>query len=307
MQGYETCADHNSDGCLEWGGQTECRTGLQCDEGQCVVDCTDSCDVSGETRCVDNDAASEVCGDHDEDPCLEWGGHTVCAAGAACVGGQCVCQDVCDLGETRCDPDGTDAYAQCGDLNSDGCPEWGDLIACEALEYCDSATGMCRPICTDQCTTQGAKRCLSGVEGYETCDDHNGDTCIEWGGQVLCDSGFHCDAGDCVCSYICEIGEMRCVPGEQAFETCDDRDSDGCPEWGDRVDCDAGLECVESIGRCCPPYPGPPHGGGYGDTAYNECLERVLCNGSTPSGSADFCFDDFRCNKATLLTLHTGW
>jgi hypothetical protein len=310
IQGYETCADHNADGCLEWGGEVECRPGLQCDEGQCVVDCTDSCEESGITRCVDEDTASEVCGDHDEDPCLEWGGHTPCAAGAACVGGECVCQNVCTPGQQRCDLDGTDAYQVCGDLNGDNCPEWGDLIECSELDYCDSGTGQCTPICTDECTTQDETRCLSGgIEGYESCDtDHDLDYCLEWGGQVLCEEGFHCDAGDCVCSYICEIGDLRCVGGGvEAYETCGDRDGDGCPEWGDRVDCEAGLECVESVGRCCPPYPSGPYGTGRDDTVANESLQRVECDGDTPTGLVGFTFDDFRCHKAVLITIHTGW
>jgi hypothetical protein len=300
-QGYETCADHNSDGCLEWGGLTECRTGLQCDEGQCVVECTDACDT-GDSRCVDN--ASEVCGDFDDDPCLDWGAHTECAAGAACEGGQCVCSNLCTLGEQRCA--GAEAYEVCGDLNGDQCPEWGSLTQCTALEYCDN--GQCIPICTDQCTNQGEVRCLDGIEGYESCDDHNGDNCIEWGGQVLCDGGFLCDAGSCVCSYICEVGEYRCVGGGvEAYEVCDDHNGDDCPEWGGQVDCDPGLNCVEGAGRCCPPYPDGPYGTGMGSTVENECLERVECNGSTPIGTVNFCFDEFLCKKAIMITIHTGW
>jgi hypothetical protein len=302
VEAYQTCADHNSDGCLEWGGQTECRNGLQCDEGECRVDCSDACQT-GQARCVDN--ASEVCGDFDEDPCLEWGDHSECAAGAACDAGQCVCQNECTPGEHRCA--GADASETCGDLNDDGCPEWGSLTQCAELEYCDTNTGQCRPVCEDRCTTQGEKHCLDGVEGYEVCDDHNGDTCIEWGGQVLCEAGFHCDAGDCLCSHICEIGEYHCVGGVEAWEVCDDRDGDGCPEWGDQVECDPGLSCVEGAGQCCPPYPDGPYGAGMGDTVANECMKRVECNGTTPTGQVDFCFDEFRCHKAVLLTIHTGW
>ena len=303
VEAYETCADHNSNGCLGWGGQTECRTGLLCDLGECKVDCSNACD-SGQARCVDN--ASEMCGDFDEDPCLEWGAHTECAAGAACDAEQCVCSNVCTLGATQCDPGGADAVQTCVDQNNDQCPEWSSPTACGQLEYC--ANGQCQPICTDECDTQGEKRCLSSVEGYEVCDDHNGDTCIEWGGQTECEGGFLCEAGECACGNICVIGEHHCVGGGvEAHEVCDDRNSDGCPEWGDQVDCDPGLSCVEGAGQCCPPYPDGPYGTNMGSTVANECLEYTTCNGTTPTGTVEFCFEELLCHKAILITIHTGW
>lgn len=49
--------------------------------------CADACPAEGATLCADS--AVQTCGDHDADPCLEWGAPVACAPGLACSGDAC--------------------------------------------------------------------------------------------------------------------------------------------------------------------------------------------------------------------------
>jgi hypothetical protein len=303
---YETCMDHDGDGCEEFGDRVACREGLLCDEGQCVVDCTDACDT-GESRC--SDGLSQMCGDFDEDPCQEWSQATPCPSGHACAGDACACTQECVLGQRRCASTGGEASELCGDDNSDGCPEWGEPTPCGELEFCDPGVGHCVPICTDACDTQGETRCLGGgIDAFEGCADHDEDPCLEWGGQTFCQAGWECPAGqpECVCANVCEPGQQRCVPGAEAYETCDDHNGDLCPVWGGQVDCPADQVCHQPTGNCISPYPDGPYGTNQGDTIANECLEEALCNGSVPVGGEPFCFDRLLGRKASVISIHRG-
>ena len=86
--------------CSNWPPTTECLTWATdtcvgdyptCSDGDCIaggcvsVNCT-----PGQRRCINEGSlATQVCGDHNGDGCLEWGQTTNCDPGAACVGGHC--------------------------------------------------------------------------------------------------------------------------------------------------------------------------------------------------------------------------
>jgi hypothetical protein len=216
---------------------------------------------------------------------------------------EATCQDECESDGARdCFGEG---FRVCGDYDDDECLEWSDVTACGAGEGCYN--GECSLVCTSECETDGEKRCVFGVEAWESCGDYNGDSCLEWGEQVECEAGYHCDSGACVCDEVCEVGLTRCVAGVEAYESCDDHDGNGCAEWGGQTDCQPDWTCVEATGRCVRPYPEGPYGTRYGDTVENECLDRVECDGSSPTGLVNFCFQEILDKKAKLITLHSGW
>jgi hypothetical protein len=131
------------------------------------------------------------------DPAHCGGCNQACASGQSCETGQCAaCQHECSAGQQKC-ADGANAYQVCTDVN--GCFKWGDPVACAAGQTCDM--GACVPggtECTDECTPAGARQCAT--DGYDVCNDHDLDGCLEWGGYVACPAGQSCDpaTGACV-------------------------------------------------------------------------------------------------------------
>ena len=88
--GYRICGEHDNDGCLEWSEITACGDTEMCTHGVCEplsVECQDEC-TAGEGKC--DDAGAWVCGQHDNDTCLEWPTEPqVCADGEVCMDGVC--------------------------------------------------------------------------------------------------------------------------------------------------------------------------------------------------------------------------
>ncbi len=243
--GYVICADHNDDGCLEWGAVQSCAAGTACVGGKCEAACANQpCTAMGAKKCSE---AGEVvsCGDFDGDGCLEWGPGTPCAEGLVCTQGFCKvsCADDCTaLGAKQCEGN---SVVHCADGNLDGCLEWGQPIDCGSLSC---VQGHCKAECNDECTAVDAKKCSGPA--VQTCGDYDTDDCLEWGTAVPCAQDEVCSGG--VCSTVCQstctvVGAKHCAL--DAVETCDDYNDDGCLEWGTAVPCDEGLTCVPG-GHC---------------------------------------------------------
>ncbi len=241
----ETCDDVDGDGCLEWGAGTPCQGGTVCSNGFCAVSCSDECTVKGARQCSGSNGV-QTCADYDFDGCLQWGDVEPCPDGQVCVNGSCAteCSDACTVaGAKQCS--GTGAWQECGDYNGDGCLEWGTAVGCQPDEVCSN--GNCATTCTSECSVLGATKCNG--DAVQTCDDTNGDGCLEWGTAVPCDAGQQCSGGFCstTCTNECSVeGAKQCDGG--GVKTCGDGDGDGCLEWGTVVPCDAGQTC--SNGNC---------------------------------------------------------
>lgn len=119
--------------CVGCGGEGErccaddgCAAGLGCARGICAVGCREECPANGVTRCAHR-GAMQVCGEHDGDPCLEWGAATDCRVGEACEDDACgppSCQNECeDEDALRCTADGV-GIDRCGECDADGCLDW---------------------------------------------------------------------------------------------------------------------------------------------------------------------------------------
>ena len=239
----QTCGNVDADPCLEWGTAQPCGSGETCSGGFCASGCTDECSVNGASAC--EGAGVKVCGDANQDGCLEWGTVVPCVGTQTCSGGKCstTCTDECTVvGAKQCDGTGVQT---CGNVDSDPCLEWGTAVACAAGQTCSG--GFCTSQCTDECTVKGAKQC-SG-DGYRVCDNSDADPCLEWGTAVACGAGQTCSNGNCSssCTDECTIlGAKQCGAG--GVQTCGNTDADGCLEWGTAEPCAAGQVCV--AGNC---------------------------------------------------------
>jgi hypothetical protein len=160
--------------------------------------CQDECEQAGARDCTDN--GYRECGEYDDDECLDWSEVTACPDGQGCYNGQCgiECNDECTTVDEKQCVFGVEAFEVCGDYNGDTCLEWGKQVPCEADQVCQEGT--C--ICTDECTA-GQKRCVDGDTASETCNDHDGDGCTEWGGRTDCAANQQCHqiSGACVRPY----------------------------------------------------------------------------------------------------------
>ncbi|RLB59179.1 MAG: hypothetical protein DRI34_02720 [Deltaproteobacteria bacterium] len=260
---FEVCGDPDGDTCKEWGPPQACPSGQICANGECVTSCSDECLRSGEQAC-DKEGANgyRVCGEYDQDDCLDWGPLQACPSNQTCVDGQCVasCSNTCDTKDAqRCAPPPRNGVETCGDHNSDGCLEWGGFYPCSSGETCDARTHQCSPDCSDDCTT--GQRTCDGA-GWRGCGQYDADLCLDWSDITDCQSWEVCnpDTGRCetACSDACQSGERRCSDRGDDIELCANYDADPCLEWGvidtcgDDEKCENGS-CVEDCKNECEP------------------------------------------------------
>jgi len=191
-----TCGDYDGDGCLQWGSSVPCAKGLVCNEGKCAKTCSDACTVKGAKQCSPAGKVQQ-CGDFDGDGCLQWGSGVDCAKGTVCSNGACAisCKDACKAtGVKQCVPGSKTQWQSCGDVNKDGCLEWGTPQSCGQNLVCAGA-GACEKTCKSTCSKVGAKTCIG--EAIGTCGDFNKDGCLEWGTPAPCNAAQACNAGKC--------------------------------------------------------------------------------------------------------------
>ena len=283
-----TCRDTDGDGCVEWSepvpcapdesclegrcvecesdctGRTcgpdpecgvscgECPEWLFCDDGWCVEECRDECWVDGESYCID-EWTSTVCGDWDQDWCLEFGPPLPCEEGYCDQAtGRCggACFDECDWwGESFCwDEYG---YVECGDWDGDGCLEFSERIPCAEGERCDWEIGRCGGGCRDECWW-GESYCIDEWAFVE-CGDWDDDWCLEFGPPMQCPPNEPCEEGRCGgCWDECWWGETFCWD-EYGYVECGQWDEDQCLEFSPRLPCPDNTICNWETGRCDEP------------------------------------------------------
>jgi len=244
--GVVTCADHDGDGCLEWGPRTPCDGA--CVLGACGAECRDECGEAGLARC--DGLAVEVC-ERGAGGCLQWGLPSSCPLGTTCSLGTCGtdCADECEPGKTSCEAGGR---VRCGQYDSDACADRGLPQACPAGESCSG--GACGSGCNNECTTIGARSCDALGRVIRECRQADADECLEWVIVAVCSTALAetCSNGECAAECVdeCDAVASRCASGSATqVERCRDVDADSCLEWAADVDCAAGNQvCAE--GRC---------------------------------------------------------
>ncbi len=238
--GLRTCVDPDGDGCYSWGAETPCEEGQSCASGRCVAGCNSECS-EGALSCQGNTV--RICGEFDEDACLEWGTLRECAVGETCSLGTCsaTCGDECAQGSRACAEGG---YRECGNFDEDECVEWSQVIACGEGEGCSG--GICSAVCANECATS-ARRCSADGGGTVECGQFDEDECRDWGPVVPCGEGTTCSLGECTetCQDECSAGSLRC--GEGGVERCGAFDADPCLEWSQPSACPEGETCTGGI------------------------------------------------------------
>jgi hypothetical protein len=84
-----------------------------------------------------------------------------------------------------------------------------------------------------------------------SCDHHDTDGCLEWGGLVPCAAGETCSGGVCsdTCDNECQTdGQTECDDDQDGFRTCGDYDDDACLEWSAVTECGSDEICED--GEC---------------------------------------------------------
>lgn len=243
--GVVTCADHDADGCLEWGARTPCAGA--CALGACEAQCRDECGEAGLARC--DGWAVELC-ERGATGCLQWGAPTACPIGTTCSLGSCgaTCADECELGNTTCEAGGV---VRCGQYDGDACTDRGLPLACADGESCSG--GECGSGCSNECTSQGARSCDPIGRSIRECRQGDIDACLEWVIVAACaaELGETCSNATCAseCVDECEADATRCASGSATrVERCRDADADSCLEWAADTDCaSAGQVCAAGL------------------------------------------------------------
>jgi len=88
--GTTLCGYHGNSACLSWSAPTPCSPVESCQNGLCIADpgngCQDLCQP-GQRQC--DGSGFRLCGNFDDQPCLEWSDITACQANTACQDGHC--------------------------------------------------------------------------------------------------------------------------------------------------------------------------------------------------------------------------
>ncbi len=208
--------------------------------------CHDTCQPAAR-RCAGD--AVQQCEDLDGDGCVEWSPPRACDAGATCAAGACrpvacAVRGCTAPGARKCEGTG---YVTCR-ADTDGCLRWTAPVPCAPGQVCSD--GLCTGACADACSPAGATQCDG--DGVATCEDTNGDGCLEWSEPNPCPPGQACAAGACsaACTDACSAaGDTQCQG--DAVQTCGDLDGDGCLEWSEPSPCPPGQACAG--GQCVLP------------------------------------------------------
>ena len=227
----ETCADHDGNGCNEFGAPVPCEAGQFCDpsDGRCkMTQCNDSC-VEGETSCEEELITTCALG---TDGCLAFGQGKECPEGESCMAGACMggagCSDECTEGELACSPDGK--LRECRtDVDADTCAEFTDGMDCPGGQTCRMGACVAENACQDKCLA-GEMVCLGNdIAACET--QANG--CLEFpAAPTPCPANESCQnmGGNVMCAPVAVVGDV--VINEVFYDAVgDDNRANGSPTF----------------------------------------------------------------------------
>lgn len=257
--GVVTC-QRQADGCPRWGEPERCPSDAPfCSFGACDADCVDEC-AEGEQRCA-GPGGVEVCGQADEDPCLDWLAVRACGEGTSCSAGLCrgECVDECEPGAWSCRDGGR---SRCADRDGDGCAEWGPAEPCTQDETCMGGACIRRDACEDECSADAC----SPDGTFTVCGNFDLDPCSEPSPGTSCAPADPCFEGRCT-SAGCESVPRVCATPPASTCVAPDRlrvfDAVGACEDGvctytpRDVDCPNCPACDACVGVRCD---SPPNG-----------------------------------------------
>jgi hypothetical protein len=218
------CEQRDGDPCMEWGTPIACASDAPyCSLGACRPTCIDEC-AEGEQRC-DGPNGYQLCGNFDGDTCREWSTATTCEEGQSCNAGTCItgeCRDQCTSGDTECRGS---SVVTCGDLNADGCTEWGPATRCASMS-CNA--GQCTEACTDECSVDAC-----AGSSFHECGQFDEDPCLDRSPGLSCTPADLCLEGACSDATGCT----------STARTCDDPPAQTC------IDANT-LRVYDAVGEC---------------------------------------------------------
>ena len=177
--GHQTCGNYDADNCLEWSFVTNCLANETCSNGQCTtqITCTNECSILNSIQCVNN-TSYKVCGNYDQDFCLEFSSINSCQSNQICQNSQCAslsqnqtCISECIGGMRKCSGN---SYQICKEVIQNnkiikGCFKYSEVINCPLDKicvngYCSSKTQVCQDNTPyNKCSQNKPKYCNNGI------------------------------------------------------------------------------------------------------------------------------------------------
>ncbi|MEE2786055.1 MAG: hypothetical protein VX589_01875, partial [Myxococcota bacterium] len=273
----------DQNGCNVWSDARACANGAACVNGQCpegagpCADNPNACFQINAVQCV-SPQLFRFC-TQDRVGCLVWSAPARCPGGGQCVdnecippgamsgGRNCLFEDRCQPGETRCQ--GANVVQNCVLSQATGCYDFfgGDEF-CQGGSTCENGAcvapegnvNMDPPRCggIDECNA-GDTRCNRDL--VQDCII-GADGCGRWGFINQCQNAAEvCENGQCVNPAGATCDDQECVPGTQRCDPNDgtatnvcEGNADGCGQWSEPERCDHGDVCRN--GRCVGPDQG---------------------------------------------------
>ena len=259
-------------------GDAVCRVDSCGGMGAVVEACPYGCGAAACLPCVPA-CEGRACG---ADGCGGTCGEAPCAAGAVCVDGQCVCED---LGAVACCAG--DGAALCA-LDSCG----AEIATLEACAYgCDEGACLpCPPACEGRaCGPDGCGGICGACSGGAQCDEEAGAcVCVPAGatccGEARCALDSCGEVGDEIepCSWGCAQGACLPCPPTCGGKACGPDGCGGsCGACGPGLSCSVAGQCLACLPACDGKSCGPDGCGGTCGScaAPSECrLETGTCS-----------------------------
>ncbi|MCC6751925.1 MAG: hypothetical protein IT371_30000 [Deltaproteobacteria bacterium] len=217
------------DGCPAWSAPHACPSQRPyCSSGSCVATCADECPTAAARRCTAG--GFRVCGQHDSDPCLDWGPSTSCGTGEECRETDGACVPSCASGTCTCSGDETQPCTAVGECR-DGVRrcENGQFGPCTwqvapAPETCDGKDNDCDgkvdeaeelvPLPCEKVAgvCAGALKKCGGAAGWLPCSDADYRSVAQAAGASYEVTETACDGRDNDCNGKVDEPAACCKP-----------------------------------------------------------------------------------------------
>lgn len=252
-----TCKKSEYSQCNEWSAPESCGPNAHCDAAAdaCAEGCKDECQI-GDFECIGSEY--RLCGQFDEDECLEYGERNECETDTMCnpQTKQCEiaeCETDCVAGETTCSSDNA-AVLVCIAQETGKCNVFAVQTECAPEKLCaadgDGAACTAKQPGADAVCEAGETRCSAAATALETCIADAGGN--HWD-AVPCNANEICANGVCgaTCADACAEGSKQC--SAKGLPQICVKSSSGCNEWKNQEKCGAAQGCV---GGSCQYYCG---------------------------------------------------
>jgi len=166
--------------------------------------CSDECTIFGQNICSEDKVS--VCGNFDEDICLEWSSPESCRENYECFAGLCFldAQQILPLDnqqqedeeeEEQTEDEQQEQQNQNEEPEDEEEEQGGQQDQDEEPDDEEDPEPEPEPTCTDECVSLDGNQC-SG-QGYKTCGNYDNDDCLEWSVIQNCEEQYECSQGQC--------------------------------------------------------------------------------------------------------------